>query len=62
MPGGRATTRYADSALRSAKRAACGVAVGPERRDDERFCDVTRTILRHQPKLVDGRDPIGLRG
>jgi hypothetical protein len=53
MPGGRATTRHADSALRSTKRAACAAAVGPERRDDER--------LRHERKLVDGRDPIGFR-
>ena len=40
----------------SAEHQASGLrrCVGPERRDDER--------LRHQPKLVDGRDPIGLRG
>ena len=31
MPGGHATTRHADSALRSTKGAACAVAVGPER-------------------------------
>eukprot|EP00966_Prymnesium_polylepis_P136794 3160801-Prymnesium_polylepis.1 len=50
MPGGRTTTRHADSALRRTNERLAPLALGQS--------GVTTSVLRHERKLVDGRDPI----